>query len=196
MAKELIEALYFFLSCFCSFLYLVSSFPYPRSTFLYPPPNFLYLPYYTAALLPRSERVLYSAVTYTISGCINVHWLYKRKRGVSVAWERRHCCVRGASAWRGSSVIAAWEGREHGMGVVSMLREGREHGVGAASLLRGISTLSLSTHLVLSLSMHSVLSLSTQLVLSLSTHLVLSLSRFFLSWWSHSLTVDRNEENS
>ena len=76
-----------------------------------------------------------------------------------------------------------------------MLREGREHGVGAASLLRGISTLSLSTHLVLSLSMHSVLSLSTQLVLSLSTHLVLSLSRFFLSWWSHSLTVDRNEEN-
>ena len=53
------------------------------------------------------------------------------------------------------SAGAEWEGPEHCMGVASLLREGREHCVGEASQLRGISTLSLSTHLVLSLSMHS-----------------------------------------
>ena len=61
---------YFFLYSFCYFLYPISSLLDPPQHFSTPPP----LPPFSSTypILPRSERVLYSAVTYTLSGCMNV----------------------------------------------------------------------------------------------------------------------------
>ena len=59
--------MYFFLYRFCNFLYPISSFLFLLSTFLYTPQIFSTYP-----ILPQSERALYSAVTYTLSGCLNV----------------------------------------------------------------------------------------------------------------------------
>ena len=53
-----------------SFLYPISSFLYPLSTFLYTPPPRIFSTY---PILPHSERVFYSTVTCTLSGCKNVH---------------------------------------------------------------------------------------------------------------------------
>ena len=112
--------LYFFLRRFCCFLYPVSSFLYPP-----PPPKLFSTPpqfFSTYPILLRLERVLYAAVTYTLSGCMNVlcnrpipaqppmhparlpstrvtaAWEGRGcERGLSTARERRHRNVRGAS---------------------------------------------------------------------------------------------------
>ena len=61
--------LYFFSLPFLHFSLPHIIFSLPNDNFSLPPPQI----FSTYPILSKSHRVLYSAVTYTLSGCINVH---------------------------------------------------------------------------------------------------------------------------